>query len=304
MVNYNNSTGSTATQAAGIDIKSTQLPLTKRASPPAPTQSLLSDMCKNAGSKPNASLSVGSLKRPSAPAQPSYSTAFALPDQTPGQLPAEFDKVSSQNLSVAHKEKIIASAIPSRPRPGGKSDHEPGESGCRLIPCSREENNTAVYPQAEALSTVISGQPINFGEALFTENTAIGHEAHTDTFLIKEAGIYELHYSLNYEAPAPCLLLLGFESFPQSYFKQQITSAPSRGKLNATVRLLLDSGTTLRLVLVDDPTISTAESVLISNAMLEIKLLYRIKLSCPVYIAGDPEKNFRSENSFLQSARI
>ncbi|WMJ85138.1 hypothetical protein ACS3UN_03580 [Oscillospiraceae bacterium LTW-04] len=292
MVNYNNS--------AGSSIKPTD-PYLKTAT--QPTHCLLADMFKNTGSQPNARLSVNSLKRHSASAQPSYSAAFALPAQMPGQLPAEFNEVRHQNLSVAHKEKTITSAFSSKPRPTAKAGHKPDESGCSLIPCSREDNITAVYPQAEALSTIRSGQPINFGDPLFTENAAIGHISPTDTFFIKEAGIYELHYSLNYESPTPHMLVFGFESFPQSYFKQQITNAPARGKLNTTVRLLLDTGTSLRLVLVDDPTLSTIESALVSNAMLEIKLLYRLNLNCPAYSSNNSEKNFQSENHFFQAAK-
>lgn len=300
MVNYNNSADSIAMPTPGIDFKSIQFPLKKHNL--QPTKNLLEDMCKIVDSQPKARLSVGSLKRPSTPAQPSYSAAFALPVQAPGQLPAELDKVSHQNFSIAQKEKIIKSALASKPRPVGKVDHKQVENGCHLTPCSHEENMAAVFPQTEALSTIISGQPINFGDALFTENVAIEHKAHTDTFFIKEAGIYELHYSLNYEASAPGMLIFGFEGFPQSYFRQQVTNAPARGKLTVTGRLLLDTGTVLRLSLVNDASSST-QSVLVSNAMLEIKLLYRLKFSCPVYSAGNPENNFQAKNSFLPSPR-
>ena len=301
MVNYNNSADSIAMPTPGIDFKSIQFPLKKHAL--QPTKSLLEDMCKIVDSQPNARLSVGSLKRPSAPTQPNYNAAFALPVQAPGQLPVELDRVSHQNFSVAQKEKLIKSAIASKPRPVGKHNHKQAESGCRLIPCSHEEDMAVEYPQTEALSTIISGQPINFGDALFTENSAIGHKAHTDTFFIKEAGIYELHYSLNYEASAPSMLIFGFEGFPQSYFRQQITDAPSRGKLTATGRLLLDAGTVLRLSLVNHDSCSMTQSVLVSNTMLEIKSLYRLKFDCPAYSSGNPEKNFQFKNSFLQSPR-
>lgn len=300
MVNYNNSADSIVMPTPGIDFKPIQFPLKKHTL--QPTKSLLEDMCKIVDSQPNARLSVGSLKRPSAPPQPSYSAAFALPVQAPGQFPADLDKVSHQNLSVAHKENIIKSAV-ANGRPVGKSDYKPAERGCNLIPCSQKENLAAVYPQTEALSTIIGGQSINFGEALLTENTAVEHKTHSDTFFIKEAGIYELHYSLNYEVSSPSMLIFGFESFPQSYFRQQITNASYRGKLTTTGCLLLDTGTALRLTLVDDASLATAQSVLISNAVLEIKLLYRLKFSCPVYNAGNPEKNFQSKNNFLQSTR-
>lgn len=301
MVNYNNSADSIVMPTPGIDFKPIQFPLKKHTL--QPTKSLLEDMCKIVDSQPNAHLSVGSLKRSSAPPKPSYSAAFALPVQAPGQFPAELDKATYQNLSVAHKENIIKSAVSSNPQPVGKSDYKPTERGCNLIPCSQKESLAAVYPQTEALSTIIGGQSINFGEALLTENTAIEHKTHSDTFFIKEAGIYELHYSLNYEVSSPSMLIFGFESFPQSYFRQQITNASSRGKLTTTGCLLLDTGTALRLTLVDNASLATAQSVLISNAVLEIKLLYRLKFSCPVYSAGNPEKNFQSKNKFLQSAR-
>ena len=291
MVNYNNSADSIAMPTPGIDFKSIQFPLKKNNL--QPTKSLLEDMCKIIDSQPNARLSVGSLKRPSAPVTPSYSAAFALPLQTPGQLTAEPDRVSHQNLSISQKEKSIKSAIVSKPRPVGKADHKPVESGCSLTRCSHEENMAAVFPQTEALSTIISGQPINFGDALFTENSAVRHEAHTDTFFIKEAGIYELHYSLNYEASAPSMLIFGFEGFPQSYSRQQITNAPSRGKLTVTGHLLLDTGAVLRLSLLNEVPFSIKQSALVSNAMLEIKLLYRLKFNCPVYSTDNPEKNFQ-----------
>ncbi|MEA5136899.1 MAG: hypothetical protein VB035_12260 [Candidatus Fimivivens sp.] len=291
MVNYNNSADSIAMPTPGIDFKSIQFPLKKNNL--QPTKSLLEDMCKVVDSQPSARLSVSSLKRPSAPVQPSYSAAFALPVQAPGQLTVEPDRVSHQNLSVSQKERSIKPAIASKPRPDGKADHKLTKSGCSLTPCSHEENMAAVYPQAEALSTIISGQPINFGDALFTENSAIEHKVHTDTFLIKEAGIYELHYSLNYEASAPSMLIFGIEGFPQSYSRQKITTAPSRGKLTVTGRLLLDTGTVLRLSLINDASSSMAQRVLVSNAMLEIKLLYQLKFNCPVYSTDNPEKNFQ-----------
>lgn len=305
MVNYNNSAGSAALPTSAINLTSAQFPVAKRFSPSVPKQSLPADMYKSAGGKPSAHLSVGSLKQhPVTPTQLSYSTAFALPAQSPGQPLAGLDKIGRQNLLGAHKKKAVTPTVPSRSRPDDVPGPKPENSGCSLTPCSREKNNTVVFPQAEALSTVMGGQSVNFGEALLTENTVVGHEANSDIFFIKDAGIYELRYSLNYEVSASCLLLFGFESFPQSYFKQQITFAPSRGKLNATVRLLLDTGTALRLVLVDNPGLPTAGSALVSNAMLEIKQLYGLKLDCPAYTAGNPEKNFQSENGFLPTVRM
>lgn len=300
MVNYNNSVGTAASQTATVDPASAQFSAAKRISPPTPSQSLLADMCKNASATPSTALSVGDSKRSFEPAQSNYSASFALPAQAPGQVPAEFDSISHQNLSVTQEKKVAA--VPDRPRPGNASNSKSNECSCDLIPYSRREDNTAVFPQAEALSTMMGGQPVNFGDALFTENTTVEHKSNSSEFIIKNEGIYELHYSLNYEVSVPCLLLFGFEGFPQSYFKQQIAQ-PSRGKFNVTVRLLLDTGTALRLVLVDDSTSQTVESALVSNAILEIKQLYQLKLNCPAFSAGSPEKNFRSEHSFLQTAR-
>ncbi len=303
MVNYNNNAGLTASPTASIGPDVTPFPAAKGFSPPVPTQSLLADMCKNAGAQPSTRLSVVNPKPAVEPARPVYSAAFSLAAQAPGALSPEFDKAGRQRLTVAQKEKTPAPAAPIPSRSDAPPPQRPNESGCTLTPCISGKDNAAIFPQVEALSTVVTGQSLNFGEALFSENIVIGHEADTDVFRIRDAGIYELCYSLNYEVPVPCVLLFGFEGFPQSYFKQQITQAPTRGKLRATVRLLLDTGTALRLVLVNDPAIPTIESALVSNATLEVKQLYRLNISSEGYSTGDPAKNFRSENSFLPSSR-
>lgn len=304
MVNYNNNVGFAAMPTATVDLEAARFPAAKRFSPPVPTQSLLADMCKNAGAPSSTRLSVVSIKHPSESPPPSYSAAFALPARTPDQFPAAFDIIGHQNLSVAHKDRIRPPAAPSRRHRAALPTSKADKSECSLLPCSREtEDSTVVFPQAEALCTVAGGQPLNFGEALFAENTLIAHEANTDTFVIKNTGIYELRYSLNYEVPTLCTLCLGFEGFPQSFFKQQIAQAPSRGRLCATVRLLLSTGTALRLMLMDSATATATGSVAVSNAQLEIKQLYQLNLICPDYNANDPAKNFQAENNFSPSVR-
>ncbi|MFV0496778.1 MAG: hypothetical protein ACK5L0_01220 [Candidatus Fimivivens sp.] len=288
MVNYNKSANSIKNSTA-TNLKPTAQPL----------HVLLPDMSKSTGSQYNARLSINSLKRDSATAQPSYSNTLSLPAQSPGKLPAEFTEIRHQNLSVAHKDKTITSAFSGKTISTPKTDRQPDQLGCNLVACSHEGDMTAEYPQSDALATIISGQSISFGEPLLSENTAIEHQAASDTFIIKETGIYALHYRLSYEARAPHLLILGFENFPQSYFKQPMTNVPTRGRVNTTVRLLLEAGTVLRFVLIDGASLPTVESALISNAMLEIKLLYRLNLNCAVYSSESGAKNFQSENHVL-----
>lgn len=306
MANYNNNAGLAATPPAAVSLDAAPFPAAKGFSPPVPTQSLLADMCKNAGAQPSTRLSVVNSKTPTDAARPVYSAAFSMAAPAPVSLAAELDKTGHQRLSVVQKQKAAiptAIAAQTRPQPVTPPAQKPDESSFSLTPCTATKDSAAVFPQVEALSTVLAGQPLNFGEALFSENTVIEHEPNTEIFQIRDAGIYEFRFSLNYEVAAPCLLIFGFEGFSQSYFKQQIIQAPVRGKLRAMVRLLLDTGTTLRLVLVNDPAAPTIESALISNATLEIKQLYRLNISGTDYISGDSAKNFRSDHSFLPSAR-
>jgi len=319
MANYNNNAGSAATPPAAVNPDAASFPATKGFSPPVPTQSLLADMCRNAGSQPSTRLSVVNSKTPTDAARPVYSAALSMASQSPIALAAELDRTGHQRLSVVQKPKVAAptapppatppatpvvpTAVPTRPQSAMPAAQKPIDSGISLTPCTATKDSAAIFPQVEALSTVLAGQPLNFGEALFSENTVIEHQPNTEVFCIRDPGVYELCYSLNYEVAAPCLLLVGFEGFSQSYFKQQITQAPTRGKLRATVRLLLDTGTTLRLVLVNDPAVPTIESALISNATLEIKQLYRLNISGADYSTGNPAKNFKSDHSFLPSVR-
>ncbi len=304
MVNYNTSAGPAASPIAPTGPDVTPFPAAKGFLSPVPTQSALADMCKNSDSRPSTRLSVVNSNPAAEPARPVYSAAFCLAAQTPGARAVESDKAVRQRLSVAQKEKALPPPVPEPARPDPPPAQKPFESECSLIPCTAAKENAAIFPQVEALSTVMSGQSLNFGEALFSENTIVGHEPGTDAFIIRDAGIYELCYSLNYEVSSACTLLFGFEGFPQSCFKQQVTQAPTRGKLRTTVRLLLDTGTALRLVLVNNPAAPTIESALVSNTTLEIKQLYRLNISNAGYSTGNPAKNLRSENSFLPSTRI
>ncbi len=318
MANYNNNAAPAATPSAAVSLDAAPFPAAKGFSPPVPTQNLLADMCRNAGSQPSTRLSVVNSKTPADTARPVYSAALSMATQSPIALAAELDKTGHQRLSVVQKQKPAtapAAPVPPTPtvpaaptpttsirQPDAPAAPKPVDSRVGLMPCTAKDSE-AIFPQVEALSTVLAGQPLNFGEALFSENTVIEHQPNTEVFCVRDAGIYELCYSLNYEVAAPCLLIFGFEGFSQSYFKQQVTQAPARGKLRATVRLLLDTGTTLRLVLVNDPAVPTIESALVSNATLEIKQLYRLNISGDNYSTGAPAKNFKSDHSFLPSAR-
>ena len=312
MANYRDNTGLAAAPATAAGPDAAPFPAAKKFSPPVPSQSLLADMCRNTGSSPSTRLSVVESKPPAEASQPVYSAAFSLADAAaPGTLPAGFDSVGHRRLSVAQTEKTPVPAsqrektaeAPGRPKPQAPPAQKTADNGCVLIPCAGPENAAATFPQTEALSTVLTGQTLSFGEALFSENTVIRHEADTDIFCADSTGVYELCYSLHYEVPDPCVLLVGFEGFPQSCFKQQITQAPARGKLRATVRLLLGAGTALRLALLGDPALPTAQSALISNAALEVKRLCRLDINSPFYSSERPEANFWSENSFLPLVR-
>lgn len=298
MMNSNNSTYPAAKSTVTVELEPVDFPTTKRSLSPDFTPSILTDMRKSA-SQSTTRLSLGDSKKVSDPDRLSYSTAFSLPAQMPGQLPANIEKRKSKAVSTA-KQQAVPPATSSRTLTHNAAPTKSDECSCSLTPCARKEENTAMFPQAEALSTIMAGQAVNFGEALFNESTIVGHPVNTGAFLIQETGIYELHYSLNYEVSAPCTLILGFENFPQSHFKQPITYAPARGKLKASVRLLLEAGTILRLVLLEDPAAPSIQNALVSNALLEIKQLYRLTVSCPNYSDSDPKKNFRSENSFVQ----
>ena len=298
-MNSNNKTNATAKPTVTVELEPVQFPTAKRFLSPDPTQSILADMRKVTDPQPSTHLRVSSVKRPDVPNRPSYSAAFALPAQSPAQPADDTDKRNRKAVPAAPKEKPSAFKA-GRPPTGNEVGQKPTECSCSLIPCTHKEENVATFPQAEALSTIMAGQPVNFGEALFAVSTVVGHPVNTEAFMIQNAGIYELNYSLNYEVAAPCTLIFGFENFPQSYFKQPITYAPARGKLKASVRLLLDAGTVLRLVLVEDPAAPSIQHALVSNAMLEIRQLYHLNLICPEYNVGSPEKNFRSENSFVQ----
>ncbi len=305
MANYQNA-GPAVLSAAANRPTAAPIPAPKGFSPPVPTQSLLADMCKNAGTEAYGRLSVVATKPRSDPSRPVHSSAFSVAGMD-GALPAEFDKTGHQSLSVASAERTptaprkkppaAASIPPPQAAPAQKAEQADGI----LTPCA-PEHSSAVFPQVEALSTVLAGQSLNFGAALFTENTVLSHEAGSDAFFISQAGVYELCYSLNYEVSGPCVLIVGFENFPQSEFKQQL-EGPARGKLRGVVRLLLDAGTRLRLVLVREPALPIAQSALVSNAALEVRQLYRLTIRKPDYDTGAPEKSARFENSLLPAPR-
>ena len=90
MANYQNAGPAVLSKAANGPAAAL-FPAAKGFSPPVPTQSLLADMCKNAGTEARGRLSVVATKPQTDPTRPVHSSAFSVAD-VDGALPAEFDK--------------------------------------------------------------------------------------------------------------------------------------------------------------------------------------------------------------------